>query len=118
VAEALFEASQPIVSHDTQADPVFRYANRAALELWDMDWDSFTRLPSRLSAETNPATQADRNNHLEDALKYGFVEGLTGIRISSTGRRFEIRDAVLWNVVDLQGVRHGQAAIIGSWQYL
>jgi len=118
LAEALFEAPQPIVSHGTQADPIFRYANRAALALWEMDWDSFTRLPSRLSAETNPATQADRNSHLEDALKHGFVEGLTGIRMSSTGRRFEIRDTVLWNVVDAHGVRHGQAAIIGSWRYL
>ncbi|WP_443747802.1 MEKHLA domain-containing protein [Asticcacaulis solisilvae] len=117
-AEALFEASCPIVSHGTQADPIFCYANRAALDLWEMDWDSFTRLPSRLSAETNTETQADRNGHLEEALKHGFVEGLSGIRISSTGRRFEIRDTVLWNVVDAQGVRHGQAAIIGGWQYL
>jgi hypothetical protein len=118
LAEALFEAPQPIVSHGMEPDPIFRYANHAALKLWDMDWDSFTRLPSRLSAETTPASQADRNSHLEDALTYGFVEGLTGVRISSTGRRFEIRDTVLWNVIDTHGIRHGQAAIIGSWQYL
>jgi len=118
LAKTLFEASRPIVSHGVEADPVFRYANRAALELWEMDWDGFTRLPSRLSAETNSVTQADRNSHLEDALKHGFVEGLTGIRISSTGRRFEIRDTILWTVTDTAAIRHGQAAIIGRWQYL
>jgi len=114
----MFDAPCPIVSHGIEADPIFRYANRAALELWEMDWHSFTRLPSRLSAETGCAIQADRNNHLEEALKHGFVEGLAGVRISSSGRRFEIRDTVLWNVVDGAAIRHGQAAIIGRWQYL
>jgi len=118
LAEAMFDAPCPIVSHGIEADPIFRYANRAALDLWEMNWDSFTRLPSRLSADTNSAPQADRNSHLEDALKHGFVEGLTGIRISSTGRRFEICDTVLWNVTDAAAIRHGQAAIIGGWQYL
>ncbi len=118
LAEALFEARCPVVSHGTQTDPIFCYANRAALELWEMDWDTFTRLPSRLSAEAADATQADRNSHLEHALKHGFVDGLSGVRVSRTGRRFEIRDTILWNVVDTQGTHRGQAAVIGSWQYL
>lgn len=118
LAKAMFEASYPIISHGTQTDPVFCYANWSALDLWEMDWEQFTHLPSRLSAEANTDTQADRNGRLADALKQGFVENLSGIRISSTGRRFEIRDTILWNVVDAHGIRHGQAAIIGSWQHL
>ncbi len=118
LAEAMFNAPCPIVSHGTEADPIFRYANQAALDLWEMDWDTFTRLPSRLSAEINSDTQADRDSHLEEALKHGVVEGLTGVRISSKGRRFEIRDTTLWTVVDTAAIRHGQAAIIGNWQYL
>lgn len=118
LAEALFDAPSPIVSHGTQPDPVFRYANQAALDLWEMDWETFTALPSRLSAETSCETQADRNSHLEEALKHGFVRNLSGIRVSRTGRRFEIRDTILWNVADDKGILHGQAAIIGSWRYL
>ncbi len=40
-----------VVSHGIQEDPVFNYANNIALELFEMTWDEFTALPSRLSAE-------------------------------------------------------------------
>jgi hypothetical protein len=48
LAEALYYSSSCIVSHGTEKDPVFNYANRAAQELWGMDWEQFTRMPSRL----------------------------------------------------------------------
>lgn len=116
--EAMWHASLPIVSHGTQVDPVFRYANAKALDLWEMDWDSFTRLPSRLSAESGGPVQSDRNAILRLVAENGWADGYAGIRISSTGRRFEIRDTVLWNVVDEDGVRHGQAALIRKWRHL
>lgn len=48
-----------IVSHGTETDPVFWFANRAAQGLWEMDWARFTRTPSRLSAEPDErATRA------------------------------------------------------------
>ena len=53
LAAALWYHQQPLVSHGTQADPVFCYANAAALQLWQMDWDDFIRLPSRRSAEAS-----------------------------------------------------------------
>jgi hypothetical protein len=104
---------QPLVSHGTEADPVFRYANAAALTLWEMDWDSFTRLPSRLSAQDDPDIQIDRARYLAEAAARGWVENYQGIRISSTGRRFRIAETILWTVTDAQGLRHGQAALIG-----
>ena len=48
LTRALQDLAQPLVSHGTEADPIFRYANTAALTLWEMDWNRFTRLPSRL----------------------------------------------------------------------
>jgi len=39
------------MSHDGAEDPVFNYASKAALDLWEMDWDTFTSTPSRFSAE-------------------------------------------------------------------
>lgn len=118
LAQAIFDAPQAIVSHGAEADPVFRYANAQALKLWEMDWDAFTRLPSRLSAEAAGNIQSDRDALLKAALVKGWVDNYTGIRISSTGRRFDIRNTVLWNVVDDAGVRHGQAAFIQDWRYL
>ena len=118
LVQALWHAPHPIVSHGTEADPIFRYANAAALKLWEMDWDSFTRLPSRLSAEADSRIQSDRDALLKTTMRNGWVDDYAGIRISRTGRRFEIRDAVLWNVVDAAGVRHGQAAFIRDWRYI
>lgn len=113
---ALFHHPQPLVSHGVQADPVFRYGNAAALALWQMDWDAFTRLPSRHSAQPDPDIQTDRAALLAEALRKGWVADYSGIRISARGQRFRISDTILWTVTDLAGIRHGQAALIGSVQ--
>lgn len=118
LAQAMFGAPVAIVSHGTEAEPIFRYANAAALDLWQMDWDAFTRLPSRHSAEPKSGIQTDRDRLLKAALANGFVDDYSGIRICSQGRRFEIRNTLLWNVVDQDGVRHGQAAFIRDWRYV
>lgn len=102
----------PIVSHGVQADPIFRWANPAALALWEMDWETFTRLPSRQSAADTADVQADRSRLLAEAREKGWVSGYRGIRVSATGRRFAINDTVLWTVRDADGVIHGQAALI------
>lgn len=118
LALAMRDAAVAIVSHGTQADPIFRYANRTALKLWEMEWEAFTALPSRLSAEADTDIQSDREALLKAALQKGWVDNYTGIRVSSTGKRFFIENTVLWNVVDTAGTRHGQAAFIRSWRYL
>ncbi len=112
----LFDAPFALVSHGTQPDPIFRYANRAALDLWQMDWAGFATLPSRLSAE--PMLREERDRLLEQARRKGFIDDYEGVRIGSTGRRFMIRDTVLWNVVDERGVLLGQACVIGRWEFL
>jgi hypothetical protein len=118
LAEAMFHAPVVIVSHGTEADPIFRYANAQALELWQMDWAAFTRLPSRHSAEPESSIQGERDRLLKAALENGFVGDYSGIRVSSQGRRFEIRNTILWNVIAPDGIRHGQAAFIRDWRYL
>ena len=118
LAEAMFMAPQAIVSHGAEADPIFRYGNAQALKLWEMDWDSFTQLPSRLSAEAAGDIQSDRDALLKTALTKGWVDNYSGVRISRTGKRFDIRNTVLWNVVDDTGKRHGQAAFIRDWRCL
>jgi len=48
----------------------------------------------------------------------GFIDDYSGIRISSTGRRFHIRQAIVWNVLDEDGRYAGQAATFSSWEFL
>jgi MEKHLA domain len=116
IARELYEAPFAVVSHGTQADPIFRYANRIALELWQMTWEEFTTMPSRLSAE--PMLQAERGLLLAEAGRQGYIDTYQGVRISKNRQRFFIQDTVLWNVEDLAGTRHGQACVIRKWDFL
>jgi len=115
-AARLFAAPQVVVSHGTEADPVLCYGNAVALALWEMDWATFTRTPSRLTAE--PLHRDERARLLERTRRDGFVDDYAGIRISSTGRRFRIEQAIVWNVVDATGSLHGQAATFDRWTLL
>jgi MEKHLA domain len=116
LAQGLFHAPFVVVSHNSGADPVFNYANLAALELFGFSWDEFTTLPSRLSAE--PIHQVAREKLLAEVNRNGYLENYQGIRITKKGTRFLIRDAVVWNLLDLDGQYVGQAAQFESWQFL
>lgn len=112
-ADLLWKAPVAIVSHGIETDPVFNYGNALALSLFEYNWEAFTQLPSRFSAE---AEQREvRAELLAQVSKYGFYEGYHGVRVSQHGKRFRIWDASIWNVVDVHGVNHGQAAIIRSY---
>ena len=73
-------------------------------------------LPSRLSAE--PADQAARQALLDAVAKNGFMTGYSGVRVAKSGARFRIEHGVVWELLDLEGVRRGQAATFSSWQRL
>lgn len=105
-----------VVAHGIEADPVLNYGNRKALELWEMDWEEFTRTPSRLTAES-PNREA-RAQLLARVTEHGFIEGYEGVRISKTGRRFRIEGARVWNLLDAQDRYCGQAAAFSHWTYL
>ena len=115
-AQRLFESPAVVVSHGTQDDPIFNYANQAALSLFEMDWEQFTQLPSRKSAE--PLNREERARLLDAVTSKGFIDDYSGVRISSTGRRFQIPKAIVWNVVDRAGELVGQAATFSDWEYL
>ena len=115
-ARALFQASFALVSHGIEDDPVFNYANRTALDLFEMTWEQFTALPSRHSAE--PANREERARLLARVSSHGYIDDYAGVRISSSGRRFLIEDAVVWNLIDDRGRYHGQAAVFDKWSYL
>jgi hypothetical protein len=109
----LFEAPFALLSHSADPDPVFTYGNRTALALFELSWEELTALPSRLSAE--PLGREERARLLREVSTRGIIEDYSGVRISRTGRRFLIRRAAVWNLVDAQGGYQGQAAMFGDW---
>lgn len=116
LARVLYEAPVVIVSHGNEADPVFWFANRLAQQLWELDWQRFTCMPSRLSAESDE--RATRAELLRRAAEHGYVDDYRGVRISASGRRFRIENVVLWNLSDPQGGHVGQAATFARWSFL
>jgi hypothetical protein len=116
LARSLFTAPFALVSHGTEADPIFNYGNQQALDLWELDWQTFTRMPSRQSAV--PMEQEARSQLLAEAKEKGYISDYRGIRISSTGRQFWIENVILWDVLDEHQQTIGQAATFSQWQFI
>ncbi|MFM1841432.1 MAG: hypothetical protein RLZZ490_163 [Cyanobacteriota bacterium] len=116
LAKAIYHAPYVVVSHGTEPDPIFNYANLAAQGLFELSWREFCQLPSRLSAE--PPNRTERQQLLDAVTNRGFMAGYEGIRIAKSGRRFWIKDVTVWNLTDDGGIYRGQAAIYSHWQDL
>lgn len=115
-AYRLFLSPSVVVSHGLEADPILNYGNQAALDLWEMTWEELTRTPSHRTAE--PVSQEERARMLRIVEKQGYFDRYRGVRISATGRRFLVEEAIVWNVMDEQGQRIGQAATFSRWTRL
>jgi hypothetical protein len=113
---ALMKARFVVLSHGTQADPIFNYGNDAALALFEMDWATLTALPSRCSAE--PMHRAERERLLCEVQKQGYSDAYGGVRVSASGRRFRITGARIWMLLDAAGMTVGQAATFSQWGLL
>lgn len=116
LGEALFTFPQPVLSHGTEPDPLLNYGNQATLDLWQLDWQTLRQMPSRLTAE--PISRAERQQRLAQAAAQGYTENYSGVRISTTGQRFQIENACIWVVLDEQGQPIGQAATFKDWRFL
>ena len=115
-AKELFYSTHIILSHNTFSDPLLNYVNKAGLALFELDWEKMLRSPSRLTAES--IEQQARQKLLDEVSANGFIDDYSGVRISSTRRRFEIEKATVWNLVDQFNIFHGQAAIFSDWTHL
>lgn len=114
--EELYDAPFVVLAHGTECPPVLWYGNAKALELWEMTFGEFTRMESRKTAE--PDLREAREALLHEVQKQGYSTGYRGIRISSSGRRFEIAQATVWNIVNVAGDYIGQAATFDRWRRL
>jgi len=115
VLSAIQNATFAVVSHGTEDDPIFNYANPCALRLFETDWDTFVKLPSKHSAEA--PNRESRQQLLETVNRQGYIDNYSGIRISAKGNRFQIINATVWNLYNKDGEYSGQAALIPTWTY-
>ncbi len=111
-AAALFAAPFAVLAHDTAPDPLCVYANAAALAAFELTPEQAAAFPTSRTVE--PAARAERGAALARAEAAGLVTGYRGIRVSSTGRSFAIRDGRIWAVRDDDGRRAGLAATFRS----
>ncbi len=115
-SRALYESAFIVVAHGTESDPLLNYGNAAALGLWQMSLEEFLGTPSRETAE--PVHRDERADLLRRTTQNGYIDDYSGIRISSTGQRFRIHKAVVWNLHDDNGVYVGQAATFSDWTFV
>jgi hypothetical protein len=115
-AKQVFNAGYVLLAHNASDDPIFNYANQTALRLFEMSWEEFTKMPSKYSAESDE--RGKREKFIAEVEAKGYSNDYSGIRISKTGRRFEIKNVILWNVYDLDNKRIGQAALFDEYSYL
>ena len=115
-AQALFGAPRVVLAHDGSSDPRLIYANAQALALWRRPWAAMVGLASRLTAEAQE--RPGRAQMLAEARSRQAISGYGGVRIDSSGRRFQLRGARLWSLWDRQGQPIGQAASFSDWWWL
>lgn len=116
LAQRVFDADFALLSHTNDADPLFNYANRTALELFEFSWEEIIGMPSRFSAE--PVNREERERLLKLVSEKGYISDYSGVRIAKSGKRFLIRQAVVWNVYDDRQRYVGQAACFSDWTLL
>ncbi|NET24441.1 MEKHLA domain-containing protein [Okeania sp. SIO1I7] len=116
IAQALWEAPFIVFSHGMESDPIYNYGNRKALELWEVDWEQLTQMPSRYSAES--MEQEERLRILHEVTSNGYVSNVGGVRISRSGKRIQVSDFIIWNLLDENQQQCGQAATFKEWKYI
>ena len=112
--EDMWNMRRAVVAHGTEDVPKFFYGNALALELVALTAERFAGMPSHESAE--PANRTERAAMLERLERENLVADYSGGRIAADGRRFRIERAVVWNLLDPNGKRHGQAATFAKWR--
>lgn len=116
MAKAAYHASFVLLSHGMEEDPILNYGNHRGQQLFAMPWEKLTSTPSRFTAEA--PNRMERATLLKRVTEEGYIDDYSGVRIAVDGRRFLIRNATVWNVMDEEGGKIGQAAVFSEWEDL
>jgi hypothetical protein len=116
LSEKMYHAPFVVLSHGTQADPIYNYVNLKAQELWEFTWDEMIKLPSRRSAGTNET--AERLELIREGQEKGITFTEKALRESRSGKKFYIKNVVLFNLLGEGGEYAGQCAIYNDWEFV
>ena len=110
LGRSAWEGNFALLTHDTNA--ILTYGNRFALDLWEMDWETLVRTPSR---ETAPEEdRAARAQIMAAVDRDGFTRSYTGRRVSRSGKFFRIENATVFTLRDEEGAGFGTGAFFKS----
>jgi hypothetical protein len=112
-AKQLFFAPFVVISHGIEADPIYNYGNKSGLILWERSWEELRKTPSRTSAE--PLLREERQQLLTETKNQEYVINRQAIRISKTGKKYQINDITIWNLYNQKNKYCGQAATFSDW---
>jgi len=114
LGRSVWEGCFALLTHNT--DAILNYGNRFGLDLWEMDWETMIRTPSRDTApEEDRAARAAIMAAVE---RDGFTRSYTGRRVSRTGKFFLIENATVFTLIDEKGAGFGTGAFFKSVTYL
>ena len=116
LGQSAWEGNFALLSHRGDAHAVLNYANRFALDLWEMDWAMLTATPSQATAPDGDV--AERAGMMAAVARDGYVSNYAGRRISATGRLLVIENVTLWWLVELSGAPFGAAATFKTFRRL
>ena len=102
-----------LITHGTEDDPIYNFANRAALAAFWRPWDDVVQLPSSQSVVLRSVDESKRIELMKSVTENNYVEEATGIRVRDDGKFIQLVDAVVWNVVD-DGDDDGNRTYIGQ----
>ncbi len=114
--QAMWEAPHVIVAHGVEPEPRLFYGNRIALELLAMTAAEFIGKPANETAE--PTLREERSRIIDGLAKHDIVDLYGVVGVAANGRRHTVSNALLWNLVDRHGGRHGVGATFSKWQFL
>lgn len=116
LGKRVYEADFYLLSHDETAEAILNYANKKALDLWEMTWEELTSAPARNTAK--PDDRGKRDEVMHRVNEKNFIEGYSGIRVSKSGREFLIKNVTIWNVFSEDGKPYGRAAWFREIEYI
>ena len=116
LGQGAWEGGFALLSHRGDAHATLNYANRFALDLWELDWTNLVSTPSAATAPDDDI--AERSAMMAALANHGFVSGYAGRRISAKGKLFRIENATIWRLIDAQGESFGVAATFPTFTRL
>ncbi|KAJ3029715.1 UNVERIFIED_CONTAM: hypothetical protein HDU68_011328 [Siphonaria sp. JEL0065] len=107
----------PVLAHSGTPtgsnDPVMIFANSIGLRAFkfENDKEGFFGLHSKYTAKDG-GDRESREKAMQNVARAGYTLGYEGVRVAKDGSEFRLVDAMLWNVLDEEGVIIGQAALL------